>query len=299
MPSENRYTAYDPWAWLYNQSEAHLALQNLMPLLEKLLLPRLPENGQILDLCCGTGQVSQQLILKGYHVTGLDGSEKMLHYARENAPQGKFVLEDARSFEFSPTFDAVISTDSSLNHIMSLDELKQVFRNVYGALKNQGLFLFDLGLEDRYRNVKIDNGELHPEYAWTVGETYDRENKTGTFTITLFQPNSQVQPNSQTQPSSQNLKPKAANLGTLIQLKCFLYNRILRPLHPSVLLQLVDKDWLPLTLTFSVKPYAKQDVQTALEEVGFTQVAIYDFRGNVAAPNNTQSVYFVACKSAD
>jgi SAM-dependent methyltransferase len=225
----------------------------------------------------------------------------MLHYARENAPQGKFVLEDARSFEFSPTFDAVISTDSSLNHIMSLDELKQVFSNVYAALKNKGIFLFDLGLENRYSNIKVDNGELQSEYAWMVGETYDRESKTGTFTITLFQPNSQIQSNSQSlEPNSQILEPKNKSLGISIHpLKCFIYNHILRPLKPSLLPQFIDKDWTPSTLTFSVKPYAKQDVQAALEEVGFTQIGIYDFRGNVAAPTNTQSAYFVACKSAN
>lgn len=288
ISSSDRYTDYDPWAWLYNQSEADLALQELMPLLEKLLLPRVPEKGQVLDLCCGTGQIAQQLILKGYQVTGLDGSEKMLHYARENAPQGTFILADARSFHLSPTFDAVISTDSSLNHIMSLDELKQVFRNVYAALKDGGLFLFDLGLENRYRNIQINDGELQQNYAWIVGETYDREQKTGSFTITLFQP---PQPNSGKAMTSGN---------SLIQrLKCLIYNRILRPLRPSILLQLIAKDWQPSTMTFAVKPYAKTDVQATLEATGFTQVGIYDDRGKTLVPTNTQHAYFMAYKPSD
>lgn len=288
VSSSDRYTDYDPWAWLYNQSEAHLALQDIRPLLEKLLLPYIPKKGQILDLCCGTGQIAQQLILKGYQVTGLDGSEKMLHYARKNAPQGTFILADARSFRLLPTFDAVISTDSSLNHIMSLDELKQVFRNVYAVLKNDGLFLFDLGLEDRYRNIQINDGELQQNYAWTVGETYDREQKTGSFSITLFQP---AQPNS---------GKAMTNGNTLIQrLKCFFYNRILRPLQPSILLRLIDEDWQSSTMTFSVKPYAKTDVQAALESVGFTQVDIYDDRGKALAPTNTQYAYFMAYKLSD
>lgn len=289
MSSENRYTDYDPWAWLYNQSEAHLAVQRVMPLLERWLLPHLPENGQILDLCCGTGQVAQQLILKGYQITGLDGSEKMLHYAREQAPQGTFILEDARSFQLPPTFDAVLSTDSSLNHIMSLEELKQVFCNVYAALKSNGLFLFDLGLENRYRNIKVNDGELQQDYAWTVGETYDRENATGTFTVTLFQPTQQK--------PDKKLDKKITNRGTSIQrLKCLIYNRILRPFQPSILPQLIDKNWQPSAMTFSVKPYAKIDIQAALEDIGFTQVSIYDFRGKVSAPTNTQYAYFVARK---
>lgn len=44
MSLENRYTDYDPWAWLYNKSEAHIACQRLLPSLKKLLLPHLPES---------------------------------------------------------------------------------------------------------------------------------------------------------------------------------------------------------------------------------------------------------------
>ncbi|MBW4550123.1 MAG: class I SAM-dependent methyltransferase [Aphanocapsa sp. GSE-SYN-MK-11-07L] len=288
MPLETHYTSYDDWAWLYNQSEAQLALQGLLPLLEKLLLPSLPEHGQILDLCCGTGQVAQQLTLKGYQVTGVDSSEKMLHYARENISQGTFILEDVRSFKSSPTFDAAICTDSSLNHMMSLEELKQVFCNVYAALKEKGLFLFDLGLENRYRNITVSDGELQEKYAWIVGETYNPEDKTGTFTITVFQP------------TSQKSDPKIAIAATLIQrLKCLVYNRALRQLQPSILLQLINKDWKPSAIKFSVKPYTIAEVQAALTEVGFTQVGIYDFRGKVTAPTNTQYAYFMARKPGD
>jgi SAM-dependent methyltransferase len=285
MSSADRYTEYDPWAWLYNRSEAHLALKEVLPILEKLLLRQLPETGQILDLCCGTGQVSQQLILKGYQVVGLDGSEKMLHYARGNAPGGTFILGDARSFQLPATFDAAISTDSSLNHMMSLEELKQVFCNVYTALKNNGLFLFDLGLENRYRTIEVNDGEFQDEYAWTVGETYNPEDKTGTFTITIFQP------------PQQNLNKQAAQSNSALQrLKRSLYNHVLRQVNPSILLQWIDQDWQPSAITFSVKPYTQAEVKSALETVGFTQVGIYDHKGNRAAPTNTQSAYFVARK---
>ncbi|ABW31357.1 class I SAM-dependent methyltransferase [Acaryochloris marina] len=287
--STSRYSDYDPWAWLYNRSEAHLALQGLMPLLDKLLFPHLPENGQILDVCCGTGQVSKQLIQQGYQVTGLDGSEKMLHYARENAPQGKFLLDDARSFTLPSTFDAAISTDSSLNHIMSLDELQQVFQNVYAALKQGGRFLFDLGLENRYRNIEVNDGELQADYAWTVGETYDADNKTGTFTITLFQP-----ADSDASPSLTNSDKRSHSIPQ--RLKRFVYNRVLRVLRPGLLPQLIDKYWQSLPMTFTAKPYSQAEVRAALEVVGFTQVEVYDFRARRATPQRKDYAYFLAQK---
>ena len=286
MTTETRYTDYDPWAWLYNQSEANLALQGLMPLMDKLLFPHVPQNGQIFDLCCGTGQVSQQLILRGYQVTGLDGSEKMLNHARENAPQGTFVLDDARSFTLPSSFDATICTDSSLNHIMSLEDLKRVFQNVYAVLKEGGLFLFDLGLEDRYRNIDIDYGELQANYAWAVGETYDSKAKTGTFTITMFQP---ADPHSNSEKTNSNSAPQR-----LIRL---IYNRILRELFPATLHSFLDKSWQSSPITFPVKPHARTEVIEALETVGFSQVRTYNFRGKKTKPNETKYAYFSARKS--
>ncbi|MBE9224527.1 class I SAM-dependent methyltransferase [Phormidium sp. LEGE 05292] len=285
MSSENRYTDYDPWAWLYNESEAHLACRRFMPSLKKLLLPHLPKGAEILDLCCGTGQLTQQLLSGGYRVIGLDGSEKMLHYARENAPNCQFILGDARSFEFPSTFDAVICTDSALNHIMSLEELKSVFRNVYNVLKEDGLFFFDLGLGKRYSNIPVNDGELKNEYAWTVGETYNSEEKTGTFTITIFQPSPEK--------TNENLPKPSFDLPAI---KRSIYNNFLRFVKPATLLQLVDKNWHSSKITFSVKPYSKAEVEAALKEVGFTSVKVYNFRCKSAASKEDKYAYFVAEK---
>ncbi|MBD2310836.1 class I SAM-dependent methyltransferase [Desertifilum sp. FACHB-1129] len=284
MSSINRYTDYDPWAWLYNQSEAQLAYQRFMPCLEKVLFPAIPKSAKILDLCCGTGQLSHQLTQRGYQVTGLDGSEKMLHYARENAPQVNFVLEDARNFHFETQFDAVLSTDSGLNHILSLEELQQVFQNVFNALKPNGLFLFDLGLEKRYRNIPVNDGELKEDYAWMVGETYDPLQKTGTFTITMFQP--------------KNSSSSVQNHLQLQQIKRSIFNAVLRYLKPSILLNWVEKDWQRSDLTFSVKPYTQQEVRAALEAVGFTQVQVYKPTGKLSKSPEKRYAYFMACKSS-
>ncbi|MFH7023867.1 MAG: class I SAM-dependent methyltransferase [Heteroscytonema crispum UTEX LB 1556] len=91
--------------------------------------------------------MAQYLLEQGYKVTGLDMSKEMLHYARQNAPSARFIQDDARYFKLSPTFDAVISPSASLNHIMSLEELKSVFQNVYTSLIQNGVFLLGICLE--------------------------------------------------------------------------------------------------------------------------------------------------------
>jgi SAM-dependent methyltransferase len=185
-PSEQRFTAYDPWAWLYNQSLAPRYCRDKLPILEQLLLPQLTEGAEILDLCCGTGQITEQLAAKGYQMTGLDGSEEMLRYARQNAPKAQFLLEDARHFQLPNRVDAAFSMSASLNHILNLIELNQVFQNVYAALQQDGLFLFDLRLKGDYHNRSLTGGEVQDEYAWAVGESYDSINEIGSFKITIF-----------------------------------------------------------------------------------------------------------------
>jgi SAM-dependent methyltransferase len=81
-----RYSDYDAFAWVYNKHWGIRYAQLVLPTLEKLILPRLPENSHILDLCCGTGRLAQALVARGYQVTGLDGSQEMIGFARKNAP---------------------------------------------------------------------------------------------------------------------------------------------------------------------------------------------------------------------
>ena len=121
------YSAYDPFAWIYNKHWGNSFLPVVLPVMDNLVLTKLPKNARILDLCCGTGQMAQKLTNLGYRITGIDGSPEMLSYARENAPGVEFLLADARSFRLTRKYPAVISIFDSLNHIMSAKELRSVF----------------------------------------------------------------------------------------------------------------------------------------------------------------------------
>jgi len=190
MSSTNiRFSEYDSIARLYHEDWVKQFKETVLPPLESLLLRHLSKEAHILDLCCGNGQLAQYLLRKGYRVTGLDGSEVMLHYARENAPRGEFILDDARFFNLPSTFHGVVSTTGSLNYIMSFEELTVVFHNVYKALLDNGIFVFNLFLEDEYQsdwNGRI-HGNIKDDYAWAVRQSYHPEEKIGYLNFTIFQ----------------------------------------------------------------------------------------------------------------
>jgi SAM-dependent methyltransferase len=182
-----RYTDYDDFAWLYNKEWRAFA-ENVFPALKDIAGVSLPDKANILDLCCGTGQLAKVLTEKGYKVTGIDGSANQLKFARKNAPEARFIAADARSFRLPASYNAVFSTFDALNHIMTLPELYEVFNNVYRCLKKDGIFIFDLNTATLFKSLIKNNLEIRetPDYLWANRREYDQEKRIAQMKFTIF-----------------------------------------------------------------------------------------------------------------
>lgn len=250
MLIDNHTSIYDPFAQMYNEAWGPPYCQKIIPILEQLLLRHLQKGAQILDIGCGTGQILQQLLIKGYQVTGLDASEGMLHYARQNAPEGQFIQTDAGFFNLPPTFDAVVSTNAALNHFLNLQELTKVFQNVYETLLENGLFFFDMDMEEYYQSERwkgaIVDGDVKEEYAWAFAGSYNPENKIGQYQMTTF--------------------------------------------------QLLKGEWQRSDSNWQLKAYTKEEIQSALEAVGFKTINVYDAQRDFSLHSSTGTVYFLCSK---
>ncbi|MEO0539230.1 MAG: class I SAM-dependent methyltransferase [Cyanobacteria bacterium P01_A01_bin.105] len=284
-----RYTDYNNWAWLYNRTMGPEYSQPQLQLLERVLLPHVPKGGKILDLCCGTGQLIQPLLELGYQVAGLDGSEEMLTYARQNAPEGTYVLEDARTFDLPEAFDGVFSTSASLNHIMSLQELSQVLKRVHRSLKPGGVFVFDLNhpeqLERWWRGQPTE-GEISRYYAWMITPHYNASVAQGAFDVRIFQSSTR----------------KLGWLERLFSpLKQLTYNLLNRPRFIGLRLKLlqnfarVEPSWDAKTLSYPVTGHPIAAVKAALERVGFRHVSVQTIDGAADIDNN-HSAHFICAK---
>ena len=123
------------------------------------------DNKSALDLCCGAGHLATHLLESGYTVTGIDLSEHMLLYARENtrryveSGQAKFIRADAGDFSLDERFGLVVSTYDSLNHLEDEQALANCFRCVHAVC--DGYFIFDLntrrGLQN-WNGIRVDDG---------------------------------------------------------------------------------------------------------------------------------------------
>lgn len=155
------------FARLYNLRWAGFA-QQFAPLIQALYesTPLGQTNRSLLDLCCGTGQLAVHFLEAGYRVVGLDASEPMLAYARENASrflstgQARFIQGDASDFALDERFGLVVSTYDALNHLPHEQALQQCFRCVFPVLDQGGLFVFDLNTRGglrRWGSMSVDN----------------------------------------------------------------------------------------------------------------------------------------------
>lgn len=182
-----RYADYDPFAWLYANYWGDDFHREIMPVLDRLILHLLPPKAQLLDLCCGDGRLTRALVKRGYRVVGVDGSERMLTYAKQRAPKAEFYLNDVRRLELPRRFEAVISTFDSLNHIMKTEELQKVFENVFDCLEPGGYFAFDLNREDAYIDLWSRTSTIVDKKIVSIARgTYDSATKVALCEVTLM-----------------------------------------------------------------------------------------------------------------
>ena len=185
--TDTRFSDDADFAWIYNKQWGPKFSAQWLAVLDSLLLRDLPTGSHILDVCCRTGHLARMLTDRGFRVTGIDSSEHMLRYARENAPEAQFALDDVRTFTMEEMFDAALSTFDSVNQVMTLEELTAIFWHVHESLREAGAFLFDLNTEKGYREEWQDLfGSAQRDHVFVVQPTYSAEARTALFHATIF-----------------------------------------------------------------------------------------------------------------
>jgi trans-aconitate 2-methyltransferase len=141
-----------------------------------LLSPRTGE--KILDLGCGTGQLTDIIAATGAEVVGIDRSPAMIAKAKENYPDIQFLVADGANFSFPEPFDAIFS-NAALHWIKPPEA---AIACIWQALKADGRFIAEFGGKGNVEQIiaAIDlalnksgcqlQSELNPWYFPSIGE---------------------------------------------------------------------------------------------------------------------------------
>jgi len=116
----------------------------------------------VLDVCCGTGLLTAELVKAGLDLVGVDASAEMLERARAllgpTVPLSQQVLP---GLDVEGTFDAAISTFDGLNYL-PLPDLRLTFEQVAARLRPDGWLVFDIHT-DAMMSFLLENDEVSGE----------------------------------------------------------------------------------------------------------------------------------------
>lgn len=122
-------------------------------------------------------------------------NQKAYHADRQEAettdtaePSILYLQQDMRSFELYGTVSAIVSICDSMNYITTNEDLLQVFRLVNNYLDKDGVFIFDMNTEYKYKvllgNTTIAENREDVSFIWE--NLYDEEKRLNEYCLTLF-----------------------------------------------------------------------------------------------------------------
>ena len=105
-------------------------------------------SGDVLELACGTGQLTVPVASAGLPTFGIDTSAHMLNTARQRAAAAKvsvsYFLSDMRNFDLGRRFGLIFIARNSLLHLHSTEDILAAFTMVRRHLAPEGTFAFDV-----------------------------------------------------------------------------------------------------------------------------------------------------------
>jgi len=206
--------SYSAFAYVYDELMDNVPYDDWAEYLIGLLKENGVAEGLVCDLGCGTGQMTRRLAAAGYDMIGIDLSEEMLDVAREqeygayegecdfaevefdesapdadaSQPSILYLQQDMREFELYGTVSAVVSICDSMNYMTTDEDLLQVFRLVNNYLDKDGVFIFDMNTEYKYKELMGDTtiAENREDVSFIWENLYDAERRLNEYCLTLF-----------------------------------------------------------------------------------------------------------------
>src|SRR5436190_3980583 len=128
-----------------------------------------PEGGErVLDLACGSGRHSLELVRRGFSVVGSEISSELVAIAKEEAAsqnlEATFLEGDLRELDFDGEFDIVLNlNDGAVGYFETDEENHRTFEVISRALKPGGRNLIQVP------NVLYARARL-PQRSWIPSE---------------------------------------------------------------------------------------------------------------------------------
>lgn len=143
-----------------------------------LIVKSVPAGGTVLDLGCGTGEpIAQFFIDKGFKITGIDGSNKMIELCKKRFPNEQWIVLDMREINLQQRFDVILAWNSFFH--LDQNSQRKMFKIFEAHIKPDGILAFTSGEEEG--EVWSDNGGQQLYHASLSTSEYERLLKAASF----------------------------------------------------------------------------------------------------------------------
>lgn len=171
---------YGSFAYIYDELMDDVDYDRWVEHIEEIISAQKAEVKNILELACGTGNITIPLAKKEYDIAGIDISEEMLDVAFNKSEEMQIPLvlleQDIVNLDFDLyDLDCILCACDGFNYITSLEDLKKVFAKSYELLKKNGILLFDISSHYKISKILGNNfmGETREELAYMWSNYYD------------------------------------------------------------------------------------------------------------------------------
>ncbi len=111
------------------------------------ILEGLPTGAKVLDLGCSTGNpIAKHVVQRGYRLTGVDQSQRMLEIAQREVPEAEFIHADMVEVDLQDRFAAAIAWDSAFH--VARKYHSALYQKLAQALQPEGKLLLSVGGTD-------------------------------------------------------------------------------------------------------------------------------------------------------
>jgi len=108
VKDEERHPSFDPYRPLAQNLEFGDVINRWILLRPRRRIVQLVKGQRVLDVCCGTGNLTAMLVVAGCQAVGVDSSPTMLSHARRKNIAAEFKQMDATQLPFNHEFDAAV-----------------------------------------------------------------------------------------------------------------------------------------------------------------------------------------------
>lgn len=187
--------SYTSFAYVYDKFMNNVPYEEWTEYIISLLHKENIDEGIVVDLGCGTGNVTEILASAGFDMIGIDGSEDMLSVAMEKKQSLTnlehdilYLCQDMREFELYGTVAAIVSVCDCVNYITDPEDLQHVFDLVWNYLDYNGIFVFDLNSQYKYEALLAENtfAENTDDASFIWENYYDEDSRINEYDLTLY-----------------------------------------------------------------------------------------------------------------